>query len=105
MPNEYDDKGNYTYPEEFNPETKEWLDGHDEQRAEWEREYGAAQSRWEAHKAQVAHMAAMVIEPVEGSSEDDEAPMQASQPEESEGTLADDETLAELREKLGGTGE
>lgn len=105
MPTEYDDKGNYTYPEGFNPETGEWLDGHDEQRAEWEREYGAAQSRWEAHKAQVAHMAAMVIEPVEGSSEDDEAPMQASQPEESEGTLADDETLAELREKLGGTGE
>ena len=105
MPTEYDDKGNYTYPEGFNPETGEWLDGHDEQRAEWEREYGAAQSRWEAHKAQVAHMAAMVIEPVEGSSEDDEAPMQASQPEESDGTLADDETLAELREKLGGTGE
>jgi small subunit ribosomal protein S1 len=105
MPTEYDDKGNYTYPEGFNPETGEWLDGHDEQRAEWEREYAAAQSRWEAHKAQVAHMAAMVIEPVEGSSEDDEAPMQASQPEESEGTLADDETLAELREKLGGTGE
>ena len=105
MPAEYDDKGNYTYPEGFNPETGEWLDGHDEQRAEWEREYAAAQSRWEAHKAQVAHMAAMVIEPVEGSSEDDEAPMQASQPEESEGTLADDETLAELREKLGGTGE
>ena len=105
MPTEYDDKGNYTYPEGFNPETGEWVDGHDEQRAEWEREYAAAQSRWEAHKAQVAHMAAMVIEPVEGSSEDDEAPMQASQPEESEGTLADDETLAELREKLGGTGE
>ena len=105
MPTEYDDQGNYTYPEGFNPETGEWLDGHDEQRAEWEREYAAAQSRWEAHKAQVAHMAAMVIEPVEGSSEDDEAPMQASQPEESEGTLADDETLAELREKLGGTGE
>lgn len=105
MPTEYDDQGNYTYPEGFNPETGEWLDGHDEQRAEWEREYAAAQSRWEAHKAQVAHMAAMVIEPVEGSSEDDEAPMQASQPEESDGTLADDETLAELREKLGGTGE
>lgn len=105
MPTEYDDKGNYTYPEGFNPETGEWLDGHDEQRAEWEREYAAAQSRWEAHKAQVAHMDAMVIEPVEGSSDDDEAPMQASQPEESEGTLADDETLAELREKLGGTGE
>ena len=105
MPTEYDDQGNYTYPEGFNPETGEWLDGHDEQRAEWEREYAAAQSRWEAHKAQVAHMAAMVIEPVEGLSEDDDAPMQVSQPEESEGTLADDETLAELREKLGGTGE
>ena len=63
MPTEYDDQGNYTYPEGFNPETGEWLDGHDEQRAEWEREYAAAQSRWEAHKAQVAHMAAMVIEP------------------------------------------
>ena len=106
MATEYDDKGNYTYPEGFNPETGEWLEGYDEQRANWERDYAAAQSRWEAHKAQVAHMAAMVIEPVEGAAEAAEDAAETEQaPEESAGSLADDETLAELREKLGGTGE
>jgi len=106
MATEYDDKGNYTYPDGFNPETGEWLEGYDEQRANWERDYAAAQSRWEAHKAQVAHMAAMVIEPVEGAAEGAEDAAETEQaPEESADSLADDEALAELREKLGGTGE
>jgi hypothetical protein len=51
-------------------------------------------------------MAAMVIEPVEGAGEaTEEAHEAGDSAPEAEGSLADDETLAELREKLGGTGE
>src|SRR6201995_4575290 len=32
----YADQGNYIYPEGFDPETGEWLEGHDEQRKGWE---------------------------------------------------------------------
>jgi len=104
MPTEYDDAGNYTYPEGFNVETGEWLDGFDEQRASWEREYAAAQARWESHKKQVAEMAALVIVPVEmPEGDDDESSPEASAPQESAGTLADDEALANLREKLAGS--
>jgi small subunit ribosomal protein S1 len=108
MHGEYDDAGNYVYPEGFNAETGEWLEGFDEQRAEWERDYAAAQSRWEAHKKQVAEMNALVIVPVEGAesaSEDDEALSSVSEQPESAGTLADDESLAALREKLQGSAE
>ncbi|MDR9397200.1 S1 RNA-binding domain-containing protein, partial [Pontimonas sp.] len=107
MPTEYDDAGNYTYPEGFNPETGEWKEGFDDQRANWEREYAAAQARWEAHKVQVAEMAAMVIQPVEApeGEEQGEAPVAEDTPEENAGTLSDDESLAALREKLTGSGE
>jgi len=106
MPTEYDEAGNYTYPEGFNPETGEWLEGYDEQRANWERDYAAAQARWEAHKGQVAAMAAMVIEPVETPDDDGNGLSESpAEPVESQGTLADDESLAALREKLTGSAE
>jgi small subunit ribosomal protein S1 len=54
MAAEYDEQGNYKYPEGFDPETNEWLEGFEAQREAWEAEYAAAQSRWEAHKAQIA---------------------------------------------------
>ena len=57
MAAEYDEQGNYKYPEGFDPETNEWLPGYDAQREAWENEYAAAQARWEAHKAQVAKAA------------------------------------------------
>jgi small subunit ribosomal protein S1 len=99
MPTEYDDKGNYTYPAGFNVETGEWLDGFDDQRKVWEKQYADAQARWEAHKAQVAHMNSIVIEPVErADAEDTEVPMPVV--EDSVGTLADDEGLSALRDKL-----
>jgi small subunit ribosomal protein S1 len=103
MPTEYDDAGNYTYPEGFNSETGEWLDGYDEQRAGWEREYAAAQGRWELHKNQVAEMAAMVIVPVEKTeTEENDSSQEYRDEPVSAGTLADDEALASLREKLSG---
>ncbi len=53
MEAQYDDKGNYIYPEGFDPETQEWLPGYDEQREEWEKRYAAARERFEAHKKQL----------------------------------------------------
>ncbi len=105
MHGEYDEAGSYVYPEGFNAETGEWLEGFDEQRAEWERNYAAAQTRWEAHKKQVADMAALVIEPVEGAESHDDAMASVNAEPESAGTLADDESLAALREKLQGSSE
>jgi small subunit ribosomal protein S1 len=105
MHGEYDEAGNYVYPEGFNSETGEWLEGFDDQRAEWERNYAAAQTRWEAHKKQVADMAALVIEPVEGAESHDDAMASVSAEPASAGTLADDESLAALREKLQGSSE
>jgi small subunit ribosomal protein S1 len=95
----YDDQGNYLYPEGFDPETGEWLEGYEEQRAAWERQYAEAHARWEAHKKQV--------EDAEGST----APASSSYSSEAEptptpagpeGSLASDEALQALRQKLTG---
>ena len=101
MAAEYDEQGNYKYPEGFDPETNEWLEGYDAQREAWEAEYAAAHARWEAHKAQVAK--ALEEEPESGAPA---APAggtsYSSAPSEASGTLASDEALAALREKLTG---
>ncbi len=93
MPVHYDDEGNYIYPEGFDPDSGEWLEGFDRQREEWERQYNDALARWEAHKAQI-----------EQSREDQkEAEIKEIQDKpEPAGTLATDEALAALREKLTG---
>src|SRR3546814_513609 len=44
----YDEQGNYIYPEGFDPETGEWLEGYDEQRATWEEQNAKAHARGEA---------------------------------------------------------
>ena len=71
----------------------------DEAREKWELEYAAAQARWESHKAAViksqeAEAAIGEITDVAGSSFTSEST--------GAGTLADDEALAALREKLSG---
>ena len=43
--NEYDENGEYKYPEGFDPETQEWKEGFETQREQWEQEYAAAQER------------------------------------------------------------
>lgn len=93
----YDDQGNYIYPEGFDPETNEWKEGYDEQREAWERQYAEAQARWEAHKRQVE----------EAESADREAAVEtgtgySAATESSEGSLASDEALQALRDKLTG---
>ena len=101
MAAEYDEQGTYKYPEGFDPETNEWLEGYDAQREAWEAEYAAAHARWEAHKAQVAKALEEEQEsgapaaPAGGTS-------YSSAPSEASGTLASDEALAALREKLTG---
>ncbi len=112
MTAEYDEAGNYKYPEGFDPETQEWREGFDAQREAWEADYAKAHDRWEAHKAFVARQdaaaaAAEVAEPAakKRAAKDDGAGAATSYSshEESEGgTLASDERLAALREKLTG---
>ena len=96
MAAEYDENGNYKYPEGFDPETQEWMEGYDEQRIAWESQYAEAHARWESHKAQVAR--AMEEDAEAAPKIEDQASY--STPVESEGTLASDEALAALREKL-----
>jgi small subunit ribosomal protein S1 len=102
----YDDQGNYLYPDGFDPETGEWLDGYEEQRAAWEQQYAEAHARWEAHKKQVEdaeHADGAAAAPANYSSSSEQASAAASSgPAVPEGSLASDEALQALREKLTG---
>lgn len=102
MPAEYDAEGNYKYPEGFDPETNEWMEGYEEQRAAWESSYAQAQNRFEAHKAQVAKNMELDKEAAIAAGEAESTSYSSTTQEEEsrEGTLADDEALAALRDKL-----
>lgn len=119
MAAEYDEQGNYKYPEGFDPETNEWLEGFEAQREKWERQYAEAHARWEAHKAQVEAATKADAEAAAGagsatsysSATGDVADAgdadrgdrgSRNAPAPAEGTLASDEALAALREKLTG---
>ncbi|MGJ3507304.1 30S ribosomal protein S1 [Enemella sp. A6] len=99
----YDEQGNYLYPEGFDPETQEWKEGYEEQRLAWEAQYNEAQARWEQHKRQIAE-----AEAAEGAAAVAAGTSYSSTPETStsdaapEGSLASDEALQALREKLTG---
>ena len=45
MADSYDEQGNYIFPEGFDPETQEWMEGFDAQREAWEAQYAEAQAR------------------------------------------------------------
>jgi len=97
----YDDQGNYVYPDGFDPETGEWVEGYDEQRAIWEEQYARAHERWEAHvkqQAEAKQAEAAASEPTSYSSDSEEE----TTAEETPGSLASDEALQALREKLTG---
>jgi small subunit ribosomal protein S1 len=103
----YDNEGNYIYPDGFDPETGEWRDGYEQQREEWERQYAAARERWEAHTRQVQTARAVADEtgagkPAEPEATSRKASEPARRPVEPSGTLATDEALAALKEKLAG---
>jgi small subunit ribosomal protein S1 len=100
MAAEYDEAGNYKYPEGFDPETQEWLEGYEKQREEWESQYAAAHERWEQHRKQIEEAKAA---DAEARTEAGDAPASySSDAPVVEGTLATDEALAALREKLTG---
>jgi small subunit ribosomal protein S1 len=111
MAAEYDEAGNYKYPEGFDSETNEWLTGYDKQREAWEAQYAEAHARWEAHKKQVEESAKAEVEEASAaatpsssssSSSAGASSSYSSAASEPEGTLASDEALAALREKLTG---
>ena len=99
MAADYDENGQYKYPEGFDPATNEWKAGFEEARAKWEKEYAEAHARWEAHKKQVA-----AANEAAANLPDAAEPAAASASYSSEstetGTLAGDESLAALRDKL-----
>jgi small subunit ribosomal protein S1 len=103
----YDEQGNYIYPEGFDPETGEWLEGYDEQRAAWEEQYAKAHARWEAHVKQQAEAAQAEVEAGEATSYSSEPAGSdrgtgTAAAEPGAGSLASDEALQALREKLTG---
>ena len=111
MADSYDEQGNYIFPEGFDAETNEWMEGFDEQREAWEARYAEAERRYQAHAAQIERHRAAAAEAAEApanyssETDDDEvaAPAaSAAEPEETGGSLASDEQLAALREKLAG---
>jgi small subunit ribosomal protein S1 len=90
---QYDDQGNYIYPEGFDPQTNEWMPGYEAQQAAWEQQYAEAHAKWEAHKASVA-------EARKGQADADEAPTSFGS-SEADTSLASDTALQALRDKLG----
>jgi small subunit ribosomal protein S1 len=104
MPAQYDEAGNYIYPEGFDSDTNEWKPGYEQQQAEWEAQYQKAHERWEAHQKQMASAKAADAEAAETTSYTSE-PTAAPEAGGGGGTLASDEALAELRRKLTGDGD
>ncbi|MFV0450822.1 MAG: 30S ribosomal protein S1, partial [Propioniciclava sp.] len=102
----YDDQGNYIYPEGFDPETQEWKPGYEEQQQAWEQQYAEAQTRWLAHKKQVEEAEAAesqaAVDAANQASYSSAGRGGSSTPSAPEGSLASDEALQALRDKLTG---
>jgi small subunit ribosomal protein S1 len=110
MADSYDEQGNYIFPEGFDPETNEWMEGFDAQREAWEARYAESERRHQLHAAQIERHRAQAAEAAaagEGgyssssNSESAAAPAREEQTTDA-GSLASDEQLAALREKLAG---
>jgi small subunit ribosomal protein S1 len=108
MPAEYDESGNYKYPEGFDSETGEWLEGYEDQREQWERQYAEARTRFDAHRKQIEEARKAEAEAAGdsggggGGGEPTSYSGGGEQRAPAEGALASDEALAALREKLSG---
>ncbi|WP_375003216.1 30S ribosomal protein S1 [Aeromicrobium sp. CTD01-1L150] len=102
MTSSYDEAGNYIYPDGFDPETGEWQEGFEEARAAWEKQYAEAHERWEAHKAQIEAAEKADLEADDAANySSDASPAPAAEDAEG-GSLASDEALQALRQKLTG---
>ncbi|MBE7192770.1 MAG: S1 RNA-binding domain-containing protein, partial [Gordonia polyisoprenivorans] len=110
MADSYDEQGNYIFPEGFDPETNEWLEGFEKQREAWEARYAEAERRHKMHTAQIEKFAAAAAEaekaPTDYSSASESrsssSTSSSSTSSSGGGSLASDEQLAALREKLSG---
>ncbi|WP_293770541.1 30S ribosomal protein S1 [uncultured Corynebacterium sp.] len=108
MADSYDEQGNYVFPEGFDAETNEWKEGFDEQRQAWEARYAESERRFQLHTAQIERNRVAAAEAADSADEvsnyssesADAAP--ASAESENTGSLASDEQLAALRDKLAG---
>src|SRR6478672_9944532 len=98
----YDEQGNYVYLEGFDPETGEWLEGFEEQRAVWEDQYAKAHARWEQHVKQQEEAKQAEVEAGEATSYSSGGDVAAETGGDTGGSLASDEALQALREKLTG---
>ncbi|MDO9485336.1 MAG: 30S ribosomal protein S1 [Actinomycetota bacterium] len=96
----FDEAGNYVGPAGFDPETGEWKVGFEDERTQWEREYAEAHARWEAHRKQVNE--AQVADQAAALESGENISAYSSESSESEGSLATDEALQALRDKLAG---
>jgi len=122
MATAYDEQGNYLYPDGFDSETGDWLPGFEAQKEIWEKQYSEAQQRFQAHQEQIKRMQAADEQAAEPSSYSSEAGAQEADGAEADGlavqapdpaaarpaapsggTLASDEALQALREKLSGS--
>ncbi|MET9010374.1 SAV_2336 N-terminal domain-related protein [Streptomyces olivaceoviridis] len=92
MPAQFDDQGNYIFPEGFDPEADEWKQGYERQREEWESQYAKAESLFRRHKVKV-----------DATPQPREA-MEVS-PRVAASSLASDDALAALRARLLGLSE
>ncbi|WP_017579868.1 30S ribosomal protein S1 [Nocardiopsis valliformis] len=113
MAADYDEQGNYKYPEGFDADSGEWLEGFESQRDEWERSYAEAQARFEAHRKQVEEALAAEADAANAPAPEEEEEDytggaaqstggSSSSSDSTSGALASDEALAALREKLAG---
>lgn len=102
MTAEYDENGNYKYPEGFDPESNEWLPGYEKQREEWEAEYAAARNLWLEHRQFVVKQRAYELENAEKEQEEEEAlkAIEAHGEESAQSSLMNNGKLAELKEQL-----
>ena len=98
MPAEYDDEGNYKYPEGFDPETNEWRPRGP---GRWGDQYAEARKRFEAHMEAGRSQEGEAGRPPRRVAPRRRRPSHSETPEDA-GTLASDEALAALREKLTG---
>jgi small subunit ribosomal protein S1 len=102
MEMQYDEQGNYIYPEGFDQETGEWKEGFEAQREEWERQYAEAHARWEAQQEALAAQAAAAAAADAAAAVAAGTSYSSETPEETGGTLAGHDDLAALRDQLAG---
>lgn len=108
---DFDENGNYVYPEGFDPETNEWKKGFEKEKAQWEENYLAAKTAWERHLKFIADLEAKEAQVEEVEESDVKAEpkkrtrkksvdVESSTPEELSTTLAGNSDLEALKESL-----